>query len=64
MCAISIRTFLFVLNFLCTSATRVIATATRTPAWLKVHQLCGNHCTKWHWCMGTGGDEDGKCTIT
>ena len=45
MCAqlqFSIRTFLFVLHFLCTSATKVIATATRTPAWLKVYQLCGN----------------------
>ena len=37
--AISIRTFPFVLKFLGTSATKVIATATRTPAWLKVHQF-------------------------
>jgi len=56
MCAqlqFSIRTFLFVLNFLCTSATKVIATATRTPAWLKVHQLCGNRCKKYG--IGAGG---------
>jgi len=60
MCAqlqFSIHTFLFVLNFLCTSATKVIATAlpTITPrtAWLKVHQLCGNRCKKYG--IGAGG---------